>query len=173
MSFRLKRAKSLPIYATLLLFTIGFAGFANAVFVEERLADPVSEERARNISEGIRCLVCQNQSIMDSNAGLAKDLRGIVRERVLAGDSDDQVRQFLVSRYGDWVLLNPPFKMQTLVLWLAPFVVLIFGGFLMIRFLRRKSADQIGKPPSEPLSTAEMAELDKLIAEDDSKRGQP
>ena len=172
MSPRLECTNRLSVFAFFLIFMMGFAGLANAVFVENRLADPVQEERARNIAEGIRCLVCQNQSIMDSNAGLAKDLRAIVRERILAGDSDDQVRNFLVVRYGDWVLLNPPFKAQTLVLWLFPFVVLVFGSFLMIRFLRSKSPSQNTKTASKPLSEAEQEELDKLLAADDSERGQ-
>ena len=135
-----------------------------AVFVEERLDDPALEARAHEIAEGIRCLVCQNQSIMDSNADLAKDLRAIVRERVAAGDSDEDVQQYLVSRYGDWVLLKPPFKMQTLLLWVFPFAALLFGAVFMVRFLRRKSSVPAGSEVMQPLSTEEVADLDKLMA---------
>lgn len=137
---------------------------AGAVFVEERLDDPQQEARARDLAEGIRCLVCQNQSIMDSNAGLAKDLRGIVRERIAAGDSDDDVRQFLVSRYGDWVLLNPPFKLKTLLLWLGPLIVFICGAFAMILFLRRKNDAPVNGGIVKPLSAKEQEEIDHLLA---------
>lgn len=141
------------------------AATATAVFVEDRLSDPAQELRAREIAKGIRCLVCQNQSIMDSNADLAKDLRGVVRERVQAGDTDEDVRQYLVARYGDWVLLKPPFKLGTLVLWLGP--ILLFGGgaFAMFTFLRRKSSTTAFPGNSSPLSEAEKTELDALLNE--------
>ena len=87
---------------------------------DEQLADPALEARARDISGGLRCLVCQNQSIDDSDAPLARDLRLLVRERLTAGDSDDGVRDYLVARYGDFILLKPPFEMATLLLWLTP-----------------------------------------------------
>ncbi|MBT7941838.1 MAG: cytochrome c-type biogenesis protein CcmH, partial [Alphaproteobacteria bacterium] len=93
---------------------------AHAVNPDEILSDPVLETRAREISKGLRCLVCQNQSIDDSDAGLAQDLRILVRERLVAGDSDDAVIDFVVARYGDFVLLKPPFMLSTLALWLGP-----------------------------------------------------
>jgi len=136
---------------------------ATAVFVEDRLSDPVQEQRARDIAEGIRCLVCQNQSIMDSNADLAKDLRSIVRERVQAGDTDDEVRQYLVSRYGDWVLLNPPFKLGTVILWVGPLVLFVGGGFAMIALLRRKNITNTVPKDLSPLSAEEQAELALLF----------
>lgn len=136
-----------------------------AVFVEERLDDPVLEARAHEISEGIRCLVCQNQSIMDSNADLAKDLRGIVRERIAAGDSNDAVQQYLVDRYGDWVLLNPPLKMRTLLLWGFPFAALFFGAIFVVRFLRSKSKPPVGTEGIQPLSVQEAADLKKLMTD--------
>nr|WP_277346094.1 cytochrome c-type biogenesis protein [Sneathiella chinensis] len=135
---------------------------AEAVFVDERLADPAEETRAREISEGIRCLVCQNQSIMDSNADLARDLRGVVRERVAAGDTDDQVRDYLVVRYGDWVLLNPPFKMKTALLWVGPAVIFLLGGLAAIAFLRRRSSAGGGEAVQR-LSPEEQEELDRLL----------
>ena len=102
-----------------------FMGQANAVLPEEMLKDPKLEERARIISADLRCLVCQNQSIDDSNAPLAKDLRVIVRERLSAGDDDVQVVEYIVARYGNYVLLKPPLQTDTALLWLGPFLIMI------------------------------------------------
>jgi Uncharacterized protein involved in biosynthesis of c-type cytochromes len=104
-----------------------------AVMPGEALDDPKLEERARGITKNLRCLVCQNQSIDDSNAGLAKDLRVLVRERISQGDSDDQVLDFVVDRYGDFVLLTPPFKVQTILLWSSPVILLLIGVLLVWR----------------------------------------
>ncbi|MBL4908033.1 MAG: cytochrome c-type biogenesis protein CcmH [Sneathiella sp.] len=142
---------------------------AGAVFVENRLSDPKLEARAQVIAEGIRCLVCQNQSIMDSNADLAKDLRALVRERIQAGDSDDDVRQYLVDRYGDWVLLNPPFKLRTALLWIGPLLVFIGGGFAMFLFLRRRNDTAGITVAPKPLSEKEQAELDRLLTASDEE----
>ena len=102
---------------------------------DEQLADPALEARAREISGGLRCLVCQNQSIDDSDAPLARDLRLLVRERLKAGDSNDAVRDYLVARYGEFILLRPPFEWQTLLLWLTPVVVLAAGAIAaLVRF---------------------------------------
>src|SRR4029079_764971 len=109
------------VLASLLIL---FAGLAWAVEPGEKLADPGLEARARAISQELRCLVCQNQSIDDSNAELARDLRVIVRERLEAGDTDAQVLAFVEARYGEFVLLRPPFNLHTLLLWLAPCVLL-------------------------------------------------
>ena len=111
---------------------------ALAVRPDEMLADPVLETRARAISEGLRCLVCQNQSIDDSDADLAHDLRVLVRERLTAGDSDQQVRDYLVARYGEYVLLNPVMGPHTLLLWIAAPVVLVIGGIVVVMGARRK-----------------------------------
>ncbi|WP_340148868.1 cytochrome c-type biogenesis protein [uncultured Sneathiella sp.] len=135
---------------------------ASAVFLEERLDDPEQEERAREISEGIRCLVCQNQSILDSNADLAKDLRQIVRERVALGESNDKVREFLVTRYGDWVLLDPPFKLRTVFLWLGPVLIFIIGAIAAIVFLRGRNRQPDAEEPGE-LTPAEEARLKNLL----------
>ena len=132
----------------------------------ERLADPALEARARAVSKTLRCLVCQNQSIEDSNAALARDLRRIVRERIVAGDSDDQVRDYLVARYGDWVLLKPPVKMETLALWIGPFVFLALGGIgLLVAFKRRAKATPSATAPA-PLSTEEQARLEALLKDE-------
>jgi len=113
---------------------------ALAVRPDELLADPVLETRARAISEGLRCLVCQNQSIDDSDADLARDLRLLVRERLTAGDSDQQVRDYLVARYGEYVLLNPVIGPHTLLLWIAAPAVLLIGGVVVFLGARRKRA---------------------------------
>ncbi|MGE0665973.1 MAG: cytochrome c-type biogenesis protein CcmH [Sphingomonadales bacterium] len=129
---------------------------------EAMLPDPAQEARARGIMEDLRCLVCQNQSITDSNADLAKDLRGIVRERVAAGESDTQVRQYMVDRYGDWILMKPPFNARTALLWLAPALLLAAGGIGAWAFVRRQ------RPPAPPeaLDEAEQARLRALLNEE-------
>ena len=145
------------------LFIAGQAGQALAVAVaEEVIADPALETRARDIMTGIRCLVCQNQSIEDSNADLARDLRLIVRERVRAGDDDDPVRAYLVARYGDWVLLRPPFKPRTFFLWFAPLIFLA-GGIAALAFGLKRRRDAPASP--EPLDAAEQEKLKKLLQE--------
>lgn len=137
-------------------------GHAFAMAVDAvSLQDPALEARARTIMHGLRCLVCQNQSIEISDAELAGDLRRIVRERVAAGDTDDQVRAHLVARYGDWVLMRPPFKLSTLVLWAGPPALLVLGGLALWAGQRRRE----GLPPL-PLSEAEQAQLRKLTQPD-------
>jgi cytochrome c-type biogenesis protein CcmH len=140
--------------ALLLLFLLAMPAFA--VSPDEVLADPVLEHRARDISAGLRCLVCQNQSIDDSDADLAKDLRVLVRERLVAGDSDEQVRQYLVDRYGEFVLLNPRINNHTILLWIAAPTLLILGlGTLIVLGRRRRVA-------VDGLSREEQAALDEL-----------
>ncbi len=133
---------------------------ARAVQPDEILRDAGLETRARAISAGLRCLVCQNQSIDDSDAPLARDLRLIVRERLVAGDSDEAVTSFVVARYGNYVLLKPPFSPATLVLWLTPLLVLGAATAYIRRRLR------IGGPAestSMPLTAEEQAQLAKLV----------
>jgi cytochrome c-type biogenesis protein CcmH len=125
---------------------------------DEMLADPALEQRARALSKQLRCLVCQNQSIDDSNADLADDLRRLVRERLVAGDSDQQIIDFLTARYGDFVLLKPPVEPATWGLWFGPAALLVIGaGGIAIHLRRRRRA----KP--EALSAAEQARLDALL----------
>ena len=112
--------------------------FAQAVQPDEMLKDPVLEARARAISANLRCLVCQNQSIDDSDADLAHDLRLLVRQRLQEGDSDAAVTQYLVDRYGDYILLQPPLKSATLILWLGPFLMLAVGLWMAWRVMRRR-----------------------------------
>lgn len=121
------------------LMLVMTVSLAEAVEPSEMLSDPVLEQRAREISKGLRCLVCQNQSIDESNAGLARDLRVLVRERLSIGDSDQEVIDYIVYRYGDFVLLNPPFKLSTLALWLGPLGIAGAAGLIFFNFFRRRS----------------------------------
>jgi len=121
---------------------------AFAVNPDEMLKDPALEARARTISEGLRCLVCQNESIDDSDADLAHEIRVLVRQRLTAGDTDDQVRQFLVDRYGEFVLLKPVLAPHTLVLWLAAPTLLILGGIVIFVAVRRRRAPELAMAPT-------------------------
>jgi cytochrome c-type biogenesis protein CcmH len=144
------------IWLRALCLALAMIAPAWAVNPDEVLPDPVLEQRARDISAGLRCLVCQNQSIDDSDADLARDLRVLVRERLVAGDSDEQVQQFLVDRYGEFVLLNPRVSNHTLLLWGAAPVLLIGGlGALWLVNRRRRYA-------APELSPDEKAALDEL-----------
>jgi cytochrome c-type biogenesis protein CcmH len=124
------------LVAILLLIT-GWVQGAYAVEPSERLADPTLEARARSLSEELRCLVCQNQSIDESNADLAHDLRLLLRQRLVAGDTDQQVLDYVVARYGVFVLLDPPFEPATYLLWLAPPALVLGAGALLISRSRR------------------------------------
>jgi len=149
----------------LLAVVLGLAaGLAVAVEPGERLADPALEARARALGSELRCLVCQNQSIDDSNADLAHDLRVLIRERLSAGDSDSQVLQFMVRRYGDFILLKPPVRADTYVLWFGPFAVLVLGALGATFYLRRNRGAREQAPA--PLSADEQRRLEQLLAED-------
>jgi cytochrome c-type biogenesis protein CcmH len=143
----------------LVLALLVSAAPAFAVNPDEMLADPALESRARAISAELRCMVCQNQSIDDSNAELAKDLRLLVRKRITAGDSDQQVVSYLVSRYGEFVLLKPRFEAKTVLLWGAPVLLVLLGGVSLAVFARRRA----GKPTGSPLSADEQARLNALL----------
>jgi cytochrome c-type biogenesis protein CcmH len=137
---------------------------ARAVQPDEIMTDPRLEARARALSAQLRCMVCQNESIDESNADLARDLRLLVRERLQAGDSDDQIRAYLVRRYGDFILLKPPFKPETWLLWGAPFLVLLVGGCIIF-IARRRQKSLVS---ANLLSEAERAKLNALLGEDGS-----
>jgi len=141
-----------------LLAAIGLSS-AHAVQPDEVMADPAKEARARNLSRELRCMVCQNQSIDDSEAPLARDLRLLVRERIAAGDSDAQVVDFLVARYGEFVLLKPRFEPRTLLLWLVPPLVLVGGGAALWFNARRR-----GKGASKATVSLTPDEEAKLAA---------
>jgi cytochrome c-type biogenesis protein CcmH len=136
-----------------------FLPCAYAVTPEEMLSDPVLETRARTITSELRCLVCQNQSIDDSDASLARDLRVLVRDKLKEGLSDAQIRQFVHERYGDFVLLRPPVKMTTLFLWLTPLVALFAGVFVVWSAARRP---RVGLDPNGHLTEDERRRLTAL-----------
>jgi cytochrome c-type biogenesis protein CcmH len=142
---------------------------AYAVQPDEIMSDPVKEARARDLSRELRCMVCQNQSIDDSDAPLARDLRLLVRERIAAGDSNSQVLDFLVARYGDFVLLKPRFERQTMLLWLLAPLLLAGGGFALWRQNRRR-AQAGAEVPQPPLTPDEQAQLAALMSEDAASR---
>jgi cytochrome c-type biogenesis protein CcmH len=145
---------------------------ALAVQPDEILADPALEARARALSRELRCMVCQNQSIDDSDAPLARDLRILVRERLKAGDSDDKVLNFLTARYGEFVLLKPRLGWETAILWLAPAAVLGLGVFILVFSLRRRRRQTAGVPSDQPqLSDEECARLAELLGPAASSTG--
>lgn len=135
---------------------------AFAVNPDEVLADPALEARARAISAELRCMVCQNQSIDDSNAELAKDLRLLVRERLTDGDTNEQVMNYIVSRYGEFVLLKPRFETKTILLWGAPLLLVVAGGLSLIVFARKRA----GRPTGSRLSEEEERKLEGLLHRD-------
>lgn len=130
--------------ALILCLLLAFSPAVLAVSPDEMLSDPVLEERARDISAGLRCLVCQNQSIDDSDADLARDLRVLVRERLVAGDSNAEVEQYLVDRYGEYVLLNPRLNLRTVLLWAAAPALLLIGLAVLLAARRRAPAVSAG-----------------------------
>ncbi|WP_420410440.1 cytochrome c-type biogenesis protein [Hoeflea sp.] len=150
----------------MMLVALALASPAAAVNPDEVLDDPRLEQRARDLSLNLRCLVCQNQSIDDSNAELARDLRLLVRERLEAGDSDEEVIDYIVSRYGEFVLLTPRLSVQTVLLWGAPVLILLVGAGVMIANARGRGKATVS-PGATGLSEAEQAELAKVLEDRD------
>lgn len=134
---------------------------ALAVQPDEIISDPALEARARVLSKELRCMVCQNQSIDDSDAPLAHDLRVLVRERLQAGDTDQRVIDFLTARYGEFVLLNPPFSLHSALLWLTPIGILVIGACGLAFASRRRA------PPGAELTVAERARVSQILADKD------
>ena len=160
----------LSLSLLLLLGALTAVHQASAVQPDEILADPAQEARARALSRHLRCMVCQNQSIDDSDAPLARELRLLVRERLQAGDSDRQVLDFLVQRYGEFVLLQPRLSARTILLWGAPPVLLLGGGIALLLLVRRRSRNGLGDsrvPQGGALTAAEEARLRGLIRPDE------
>jgi cytochrome c-type biogenesis protein CcmH len=164
-----QRARTASALAGLTLFVaaLGAAGAAWAIQPDEIMANPKQEARARAIGRDLRCLVCQNESIDDSDADLAHDLRLLVRQRISAGDSDAQVKQYIVARYGNYVLLKPPFIPETYLLWLGPFLLLAAGGVIAAVYYRRTAQTA----PVEPLSADQDRRLVALIGEGEAETG--
>jgi len=163
--------RSLPqrgrIVRTFLVTLAAVACMAAASEPSERLPDPAQEARARTLFREVRCLVCQNESIDDSQAELAGDLRRIVRQEIAQGRSDREVRTFLVARYGEFVLLKPPFSLGNAALWLAPAGLLLAGGGLMVALLRRRKVDSEDlSGEAEALSAEEELRLAALLKGD-------
>ena len=161
-------ARAILLFIALVTAACVQAAPAFAVQPDEVLPDPALETRARALSRELRCMVCQNQSIDDSDAPLAKDLRVLVRERLQAGDTDSQVIDFLVARYGEFVLLKPRFTAHTWLLWVAPFALLIGGAVALFVFVRRRSALGPASLDGRDLTAEEQARLARLL--DDGRR---
>ncbi|MDY0885898.1 cytochrome c-type biogenesis protein [Dongia soli] len=143
---------------------LAFSSASFAVRPDEMLRDPVLEARAEAISRDIRCVVCQGESIEDSNADIAHELRVIVREQLNGGATDDQVQEYLVARYGDFVLLKPPFKAKTAFIWIGPFFLLLAGGIGVRSYYRR-----VARAQTAPLNAAEQARLEGILKTDDDR----
>ncbi len=151
-----------PVRQVLAALLLTFAAAA-ALAQETQLADPALEQRARDLSYQIRCVVCQSQSIAESDADIARDMRTLIREQITAGKSDQEIRDFLVARYGDFVLFDPPFKGSTYVLWLGPFALLGLGLAGILVYFRRRAA---APAAARPLSAAEQRRLAELLKGD-------
>lgn len=147
------------VLALFCLSTVASASITNEAALA---ADPVAEKRLQALSEELRCLVCQNQTIADSNAELAVDLRREVRNMIKAGKTDQEIVDFMVARYGDFVLYRPPVKGITVLLWGGPMLLMVLGLVVLIRYLRRRSA-QLSE--EKPLSAAESARVERLLEE--------
>ncbi|MCB1386575.1 MAG: cytochrome c-type biogenesis protein CcmH [Nitratireductor sp.] len=160
------RERILPLLGAALIGLAVLSPAAHAVNPDEMLDDPVLEHRARELSSEIRCMKCQNQSIDDSDAELARDLRILVRDRLQAGDSDRQVLDYLVDRYGEFVLLKPRFSLANLLLWLAPVASLLGGALAIWRYARNRRGAG-GEAAVAELTTEEHAKLTKILDERD------
>jgi cytochrome c-type biogenesis protein CcmH len=154
------------IGAAVLTGALAFAGPAAAVLPSEKLDDPEKEQRAQELGEEIRCLVCQSESIANSNAGLAKDLRVLIREKIQEGQSNQEIKDFLQSRYGDYVLLNPPMKPETYVLWYGPAAITAIGAIAVgVYFWRRNRRPAV----QQKLSADEQRRLNAILGESDDQ----
>ncbi|MBZ9808738.1 cytochrome c-type biogenesis protein CcmH [Mesorhizobium sp. BR1-1-9] len=151
----------LSIASLVMVLALSFAGTALAVKPDEMLADPTLEARARALSEGLRCMVCQNQSIDESDADLARDLRVLVRQRLVAGDTDKQVMDYVVSRYGEFVLLKPRFDLRNALLWGTPVILLLAGGLFVVLSARSRRS-----LATKSLSADERAALEAILRRD-------
>ena len=170
----MRTIRTLPcLLAVIGCLLIGWGGVVSPATAQSTIdvpmKDPAAEKQAKAIFKVLRCLVCQNQSIDDSNADLARDLRVLVRQRLKAGDSSEQAIRFIVDRYGDWVLLNPPFKATTLVLWIGPLIIFLFGAGWIVRRVRQR----IKQTPvaAVPLSDDERQRLSSLLDDAPDQNG--
>jgi len=156
--------KIITIKLLLILFFIHLPTLTYGVDPDEILKDSKLEKIAREISKELRCVVCQNQSIDDSDAKLAKDLRKLVRQRLMSGDDRDMVLKYVVSRYGEFVLLNPPIKIDTLLLWLGPLIIIFIGIALIFIFFKNKMhPSTITEEETTPLNNTEEKKVQKIL----------
>lgn len=139
---------------------------AAQVFEAREFKDPENAQRYRTLINELRCLVCQNQNLADSNATLAADLRQLTYDMILDGKSDEEIIEFMVARYGDFVLYRPPLKPTTLMLWIGPLLLLVLGIWLLLRQLRRRSASPV---ENDALSADERARLERLLRDDEAR----
>ncbi|WP_413206579.1 cytochrome c-type biogenesis protein [Rhodospirillum sp. A1_3_36] len=164
-----------PFALACALFWVALVSPAGAVLPDEQLSDPVLEARAREISAGLRCVVCQSENIDGSNAELARDMRIRVRELLVAGKTNEEVIQYMVDRYGDYVLMDPPFKASTYLLWFGPFLILILGGIGVRSFYRSRATSAAPLPGAagSDLSAEERRHLEDLLVDStEQDRGQ-
>ncbi|WP_119303844.1 cytochrome c-type biogenesis protein [Dongia deserti] len=143
----------------LAVLAVLWLGLAPALAQEVQLADPKLEQRARDLSREIRCVVCQSQSVADSDADIAKEVRAIIREQIGAGRSDQEIRDYLVARYGDFVLFDPPFKTSTYALWIGPFAILVFAAIGVAIFFRRRAQEPARVRELDPEEQSRVARL--------------
>jgi cytochrome c-type biogenesis protein CcmH len=160
---RLRWAGRVSVWVGALMMALTLAGPAHAVLPDEILSDPVLEARAREISKGLRCLVCRNESIDESNADLARDLRILLRERLVAGDTDEQAVQYIVDRYGEYVLLKPTTRGANWLLWAAGPLMLLMASGLGVKFVRSRS--RASRDQEAALSEQEQARLREILGE--------
>lgn len=158
------RRRVVSLCAALMLVLTGVV--AAQVFEAREFKDPENAQRYRTLINELRCLVCQNQNLADSNATLAADLRQLTYDMILDGKSDEEIIEFMVARYGDFVLYRPPFKLTTLMLWIGPLLLLVLGIWLLLRQLRRRSASPV---ENDALSADERARLERLLRDDEAR----
>ena len=154
-------------FMTLAWFVMLWLAITPALSQEAQLADPQLEQRARDLSKVIRCVVCQSQSVDDSDADIAQELRVLIREQIAAGKSDQEIRDYLVARYGDFVLFDPPFKASTYVLWLGPFAILVLAGIGVAMFFRRRAREPAR---ARELSADEHSRVERLLHDEPEDR---
>lgn len=158
------RSRVISLSAALMLVLTGVV--AAQVFEAREFKDPENAQRYQTLINELRCLVCQNQNLADSNASLAADLRQLTYDMILDGKSDEEIIEFMVERYGDFVLYRPPLKPTTLMLWIGPLLLLVLGIWLLLRQLRRRSASPV---ENDALSADERARLERLLRDDEAR----
>jgi cytochrome c-type biogenesis protein CcmH len=153
--------------ALLLVIALALPGFAFGQAAEVARPDATVEARLKHLAEELRCLVCQNQTIADSNAPLALDLRNQIRQQIAAGRSDEQIRAYMVERYGEFVLYRPPFTATTALLWLGPALLIVIGAVVFVRVIRKR---RVAPVPADKLDKKQRAQIEALLEDSPPKR---